>query len=697
MISIFSFLKNNWREGTNVHMKNRLCCIINLNTGIIVFIVFGFLLSACSTAYKIKDGKTAYELMQYSVAAELFEKEYQNAKNDAGKSWISAMLGRTYLKLLDHVNAVKWFERAISHGMGDDILFEYAMALKRAEQYEKSISILESLRRTSAVTVFIDREISILRQVMQWNREPTPNVQIFPFFANSEANDYSLTLYGSEFLVITSDRDANVGADIYTWTGKKFSDLYQVNKFNRAVVPFDQRINTGYNEGTAVFTQDGSEMIFTRCFNTTDDGDEYCKLMFSRNKDGNWSEPIVLNFVKDRINYGQPALIENDEVLIFSAISEGGANGYDLFYSERLGELWSEPEPMPPTINTPGDERFPTADGDTLYFSSNYLPGFGGLDIFKTYLKSDNSWAPPVNLKKPFNSGGDDFGFVLDRRRSYPEGVSLMGYFNTTRESSNGDKIYEFRIFGERTEDINKPPLVNKPETQPPKSTTKATIFLAGKVYGDKYIEEGGVLRKVSGKSVLRNAEVWVVSAANDTTKFFTDRNGLFITEISPNTEYNIIARMPKYLNSSTTVNTHHLNIAPDAEIHTINTELILSSFEKGVEIVLENVYYDFDKWDIREDAKPALIRLASILLDNPNLSIELSAHTDCRGDDDYNLKLSEKRAESAVQFLMSLGIDQSRLTAKGYGESRPVNSCLCDQCTEDEHQANRRTSFVIL
>lgn len=696
MIERFSFFKYNWRKGTNFQMTDRRSCI-NLYSRILVFMAFGFLLHACSTAYKIKDGKTAYELMQYSVAAELFEKEYKNAKNDAGRSWTSAMLGRTYLKLLDHINAIKWFERSISHGVGDDILFEYAMALKRAEQYEKSLNILESLRRSSAVTVFIDREISILRQVIQWSRETTPDVQMLPFFANSEANDYSLTLYGSEFLVITSDREASVGTDIYTWTGKKFSDLYRVNKFNRSVEPFDQNINTEYNEGTAVFSQDGKEMIFTRCFNTTDDGDEYCKLMFSHNKDGSWSEPKVLNFVKDRVNYGQPALIENDEVLIFSAMSEGGANGYDLFYSERLGELWSEPEPMPPTINTPGDERFPTADGDTLYFSSNYLPGFGGLDIFKTYLKSDNSWAPPVNLKKPFNSGGDDFSFVLDRRRSYPEGVSLMGYFNTTRESSNGDKIYEFRIFGERTEDITRPPLADKPEEEAPKSSTKATIFLAGKVYGDKYKEEGGVLRKVSGKSVLRNAEVWVVSAANDTLKFWADRNGLFITEIDPESEYQIIARMPKYLNGSTTVSTYNLNIPPDTEIHTINTELVLSSFEKGVEIVLENVYYDFDKWEIRDDAKPSLNRLASILKDNPTLRIELSSHTDCRGDEDYNLKLSERRAESAVQFLMMMGIAPGRLKAKGYGESRPVNSCLCDECTEDEHQANRRTSFVIL
>ena len=655
------------------------------------------LLSSCAGTPRIKDGKTAYELMQYSVAAELFEKEYQASKNDAGRAWSANMLGKTYLKLLDQNTALKWFEKAISHGSGDDVLYEYAMTLKRAEQYEKSLNILETLRRSATITVFIDREISILRQVLEWNKEKAPVVQITPFFANSIANDYALSLLEDEYVVITSDRDISVGADIYTWTGNKFSDLFKINKFNRNIEVFEKTINTEFNEGTAVFSRDGKEMIFTRCFNITEDGNEYCKLMVSRSKNGVWTDPKALNFVKDGINYGQPALIENDEVLIFSALSEGGANGYDLYYSERIGEFWSEPEPMPSSINTQGDERFPTSDGDTLYFSSNYLPGFGGLDIFKTYLRSDNTWAPPINLKRPFNSGGDDFGYVVDRRRTYPAGVALMGYFNTTRESSGVDNIFEFRLSGERPDGTTSPPIVAKPDETIEKEKKNITIFLAGKVFGDKYKEEGGVLRKIAGRTILRNAEVWVISATNDTMRFVTDRNGLFITEIAADSEYRIIARMPRYLNGGSTVSTFKLNIADNTDIHTINTELILSSFEKGVEIVLENVYYDFDKWDIREDAKPALNKLVSLLKDNPGLHIELSAHTDCRGADDYNMTLSERRASSAVQYLIQQGIQASRLISRGYGETRPVNVCICEDCTEAEHQANRRTSFMIL
>lgn len=651
-----------------------------------IYIVFLMTLIGCNTTSKVKDGKTAFELKRYSTAIDLLKKEYSKSNKREEKSNKSFLIATCYDKLSDYNRAVEWYSNAEKAEYGINATLSKAYAMKKMMKYAEAAAVFESLENIAAISAEVRQQKSICKSMALEKANVPKDLVVEKFLSDSYYSDYSAVNYDDDFLVITSDREESTGSKKYEWTGNKFSDLFIIDKEGKDVKRFDTAINSEHNEGTPAFTKDFTKMVFTRCFNEAQGKNDFCKLMMAQRVDGLWSSPTVLSFIKDNQNYGQPCFIENDSVLVFSTKMANAAH-YDLYYSEFDGANFSEPEALPSSINTSFNEHFPTSDGDTLYFSSDNTQGMGGYDLYKTYLSQNGTWQKPIRMPFPLNSGADDFSYIIDRTIPRTKNIAHIAYFSSSRANDGRDAIYEYKIFKPQAEENKTPPQETKEVFD---------IYLALKVVTPRYTNNDPAQPKL-GKKNLAGAFISILSNGKKILEGDTDKNGLLLTQLSNDTEYEIIISKDSFLNNKITISTIDILLTEGEKTVTINREVALEKIYKGKEIVLENIYYDYDKWDIKPEAMPTLNDLSQILVNNPQINIELGSHTDCRGELEYNNELSQKRAQSAIDYLIGKGIDKMRLTAKGYGESTPAIQCECEACTEADHQKNRRTSFKIL
>lgn len=659
---------------------------------LLMMLILSLIGNGCTVNAKIKDGTTAYQQKQYAVAIDMLGTEIADMRDERLKAGHAYMLGDAYLQIEEISAAVRWLETAVAADHSNEALLALAKAYKKQGNYQAAIATYQELQEHVVNRQQIDREIYVIKEVVKWQAEETPGVRATIVDQSSGYSEYSPVILDQNFLVFTSDREGATGGDTYGWTGNKHSDLFVMFKTGSDVRRFDALINTDDNEGTAAFTKDGIEMVFTRC-SSDDDADAYCRLMYSQRFDGLWSRPQELSLFDASVNVGHPTFIEGDSVLVFSARRDEGYGGYDLYYCERLidaaGSLrWSEPYLLPQTINSQGNEMFPSGDGDTLYFSSDYFAGLGGLDIFKTWINPNGTWAPPQNLKRPINSSYDDFGLVVDRTASVRGEEIEKGFFTSTREGYGKEDLYRYvrrRVTpvaeDEAAEDT---PIVN------------VDIYLAGRALEVQYeVDDDPNTPRIPDAPLAGVA--LVLEDGQERVSLQSDDAGNFFAELQPDRTYTIKASKDGYLNDVATVSTENLVIAEGELSTTVNAKVVLSKVFTGVEITLDDIYYDFEKWDIREDARPTLDSLTALLVANPQIAIQLGSHTDCRGELAYNQDLSQKRAQSAVDYISGKGIDASRLRAVGYGEAKPEVDCLCESCTDEQHQSNRRTTFQIL
>ncbi len=650
-------------------------------------LLLSLLVAACTYTQKVRDGRTAYEVKQYAVATELLRKEYRKAKSRVEKGKIAYLLGKSYEEINESEKSIDWFMTAYNNAYGVDALRDYAYALKKAERYQEAIDAFRNLGIEIGSPYEYRREINACEVAMGWRESDRRQyrVELLPF--NSKFADYSPTVYKGNQLVITSDRAASTGKDTYNWTGNAFSDLFLVDLNSNNIAGFDQALNSPHNEGTIAFSQSYDEVYFTRCFGGKKE-DAYCKLMESKNRGNSWTAPRVLDFVEDGVNYGHPSLSADGQELYFSCNHPDGWGGYDIYLSRKTPEGWGQPKLLGRSVNTPGDEKFPFIDGDTLYFSSNRHTGMGGLDVFRVYRLNNGSWSPPYNLLPPINSGGDDFGFVIDYQAPVSGEVLQSGYFSSTRNDGFGsDDIYRFEK------------IVLPPEPEPEvvaEEEPEYQLLLNGYVLEKIYEDPGNPNSKVLGRRPLPDARV-TVQKGSETKTFTVAEDGLFTMELDENADYEFLAAKPDYLNNDARFSTKGIGKDPNRPVQTFEIEIVLDRIFVNQEIVLENIYYDFDRWEIRDDAEPTLNELTANLKLNPDIRIQLGSHTDCRGNNRYNEVLSQRRAQSAVDYLIAQGIDPVRLEAKGYGEEQPAVDCICARCTEEEHQSNRRTTFKII
>lgn len=655
-----------------------------------LFILIFLSASACTYTQKIKDGKTAYEQMQYSVATKMLTKEYNKAKSRLEKGKIAYLLGDSYRRMNKNEASIEWFKSAYDNQYGIDALKFYAFALKQNEQYKEAAEAFKNLGLEIGSPYEYRREITACNQALGWLDhldQAVYSVKNSSF--NTGDADYAPMIYGEEELVITSDRKSSVGEDVYNWTGNSFSDLFLVNLNSNSVTPFGAQINTPNNEGTVAFNESYTEMYFSRCYSEENRTDIYCRLMVSKKEGDSWLPATPLNFVEDKVNYGHPSLSADGSVLYFSANHPEGWGGYDIYYSERIPDGWDPPHLLGRSINTEGDEKFPFLDKDTLYFSSDHHVGMGGLDIFKTYKIDDVNWAPIQNLKPPLNSGSDDFAYIVDYRTTPESGVIQQGYFSSSRDKGKGsDDIYHF----ERRLPPPPPPVDTTTEPEP----IVYKMILNGFVLEKIYRQPGNPNSDVIGRKPLDQSTVQIVLNGK-AEKINVGPDGLFSIELEEDSDYTFNASHPGYLNNNTRFSSKGIGKDPNNPITTYEVEVVLDKIYKDREITLENIYYDFDESFIREDAKPQLNKLAEIIRQNPTIRIQLSSHTDCQGNARYNEALSQRRAQAAVDYLISIGLNAEQLSAKGYGEEALAVDCICNKCTEEEHQINRRTTFKIV
>lgn len=649
---------------------------------------------ACAYTLPVKDGPTAYDLRQYARAIPMLQSEYAKAKSRQERGPLAYKIGDSYRRTGRFEQAAQWFDKAARDNYGPEALRAYAFALKNAERYAEAREAFKNLSIEIGSPYEYRKEITACAIAEDWIKQiPHEGWNIEPAPFNSPANDFAPALLPDRRIVFSSDRAMSKGEKTYDWTGLKFTDLYVVSPDNASAQLFDPVINTEAHEGTACFNANATEMFFVRAVGAYKGDDVFCKIHFARRDGASWSSPTPLPFQKERVNYMHPTLSADGATLYFAANDPEGWGGYDIYAAQRNPRIegqWDEPRLLGRNVNTPGNELFPTLHADTLYFASDGHTGMGGLDIFRSYRVEKMGWTPPLNLKAPVNSGADDFGFVVAEQRTGQKTGDLLlsGYLASNRPGGRGgDDIYRFerRI----------PPPRPAPSTPPP-APAPARLVLEVYVLEKIFSAPDDPNSRILGRKPLAGATLQVETGGGKKQQFVTGEDGLYRIEIKPDADYAFTAKMNGYLANAANFSSRGLAPDPQRPEQVFELEIVLDKKYVNREIVLENIYYDFDKWDIRPDAEPTLDRLAAMLLQNPDIRILLGSHTDCRGSDSYNLTLSQRRAQSAVNYLIGKGINPDRLSAQGFGESKPAVNCLCSRCTEAEHQTNRRTVFVI-
>ncbi len=635
----------------------------------LVIVLVLILLSACSIE---KKAKRSFELGQYESTIDYYQKILQKDPNNAAANYFIAESYRlsNRIKL-----AEPYYKIAVEKGsreQRDTMRLMYVQALKSNQQYDVAKIQLEQLY-ASANNDFLKQRAAQEIEGLNYIRsleEKSSYYRVRNLEAlNTPAAEYSPVYLDGE-LYFTSSRG---NTRIYEATGTPYTDLFSA-KTRGAIVdvatinPLPEWINTpNVNEGCVTFSPDGKTMIFAKGNSGKRKGAEEVDLYISNYRNNQWTEPRPININDPGSWDSTPAFSPDGRTLYFSSNRRGGYGGTDLYSAQYSRGRFGRVRNLGPEINTPGNEMFPyMSDDGKLYFSSDGHPGYGGLDIL--VVKRSSGKVNVENLGQPVNSSSDDFGIFLfgpDR-----------GFFASNREGGKGDDdIYTF---------VNEDPdlkIVN--------------YFLEGITMTTDDQDALQILPNTRVEILGENGEVM--------QDYVTGNDGKFFFRVYENENYTLVGDREGYFTTRESFTTRGKSV-PVEQLKelvtnvTLDTILVLEKKVLNKIFVLQNIYYDLDKWDIRPDAALELDKLVVILQDNPEIKIELSSHTDSRQTEDYNQRLSQRRAESAVNYLISRGISADRMIARGYGESRLLNHCADDvDCSEEEHQRNRRTEFKIL
>lgn len=624
----------------------------------VLAILTGF--SACKTMSSVGKADKTFAQGAYDDAVRLYTQALKNTKEPGPTNF---KLAESY-RLSNRISqAEPYYKAALDAGLKkEEGIFYYGVALKANGKYDEAGAQFARYAQAGTNKTLVaraQREAANLSAVPGILNTKTYN-ELKPLDQlNTNAAEFAPVVLNGE-LYFASTRDGKE----YRGNGEGFNDIFALRYENPAelaggaVRKMGVPINTPEaHEAAVTFSKDGTTLIFARSNTGSRKGTLNVDLYASRFK-GSWSEPRLLSINSKDAWDSSPALSPDGKTLYFSSDRRGGQGGNDI-YRSTLDEQgrFSTPENLGPEINTPGNENFPfVAEDGTLYISSDGHPGLGSLDIFRI---ANNR---PVNLGVPINSNADDFAPYLLGDES--------GYFSSNRAGGKGsDDIYYFKKA--------KPKLVNfYVDVNVRELAPKTTNYQP--------------MNKI--RVELRDAQGRVVDQA------FTGADGKLSFKLDTAKTYSLLAANPGYFAARQAVSTvgktppQATLTQPETDIR-LTADLVLTKIVKDKAIVVENIYYDLNKADIRTDAGLELDKLVQTLNDNPNITIELSSHTDVRGKDAYNLDLSQRRAQSAVDYIISKGIAANRVTAKGYGETRLI---VKNAQTEEEHQRNRRTEFKV-
>lgn len=648
-----------------------------MNLRIALFFLLIIILSGCGSAKYGRDAMLSQDIGEYFKAIERYRKATRKEKDREKRMLYAYKTAECYRYIGDYERAELYYKNAIRRGYPNDTaLLYHADMLRATQQYEAAIETYRTYLDSVPGDERAIAGLESIRKTQDWVANPTRHI-INPIKElNSRESDYSPVFVAGRDneVVFTSSRKSVTGKQKSMITGQGYTDIFRSTfgiQKQKWEVPklLDENliVNTEDEEGAVTLSSTGEQMIFTRCRYDKNQplGAELYSTSQSR---GSFADAVRVDVVGDSIIAAHPAFNETETLLYFVSDMEGGFGGKDIWVAEKKGGSFSNPVNLGDTINTPGDEMFPyVRDNGELYFASNYRLGMGGFDLFVATKDEDGRWNVE-NMGSPMNSPADDFGIAFVKGEN-------KGMFTSNRKGSRGDDIYSFLV--------------------PPKI----------------YQVEGTVFDK-ENNSKIDGATVRIIGTDGTNMKMRT-QNGSFKMKLKPETEYVFAAFKDGYLRDKATASTVGLADSKDFEF-----ELFLTPTDSPIKV--DNINYEFASFELLPESKIALDTVYQVLVFNPTITIELMAHTDYVGSDKANFELSQKRAQSVVDYLIEKGISPQRLVAKGYGETWPkvVTREIAkqydflkrnDELTEDfikkltpEQQQianaiNRRTEFRVL
>jgi peptidoglycan-associated lipoprotein len=634
---------------------------------------------SCSVTQRYNRALTSFEIGEYNKSIASFRKVYTESKNRQQKTEIQFKIAEAYYKIGQYHSAEGYYKSALMKNIGGaNALLHFAEVLRANGKYDEAIKNYKTYLDSVPGDQMAVNGIESSLKTAEWLKKPSRYKIESIKDINSISNDFAATYAGirDNEIFFTSSRKGSTGKKKSAITGEYNSDIYR-SSYNIQKVRWDKPqliddqmiINTFNEEGAASFNADGNMMYFTRClYNKSEDGGT--EIYSATQLSGIWGDQLKIKIGKDSLMTAHPSLSADGNTLYFVSDRPGGYGGKDIWFTtKKKGESWEKPVNAGPEINTSGDEMFPyiRMNGD-LYFSSNAHIGMGGLDIYKAQKGVDGKWVIE-NMKSPINSTGDDFAISFYQNEE-------RGLFSSNREGSRKDDIYTFIL--------------------PPKV----------------YEIEGDIFNKGDGARIS-DATVRLIGTDGTMLKMKAE-NGKFTFKLKPDVEYVIAAYRKGFLNAKTVTSTIGID---EGKLFQVRMELTPADSP----ISVDNIYYEFGKWNLLPESVAALDSLTELLVLNPTTVIELMAHTDCRGDDATNFEISQKRAQSVVSYLIAKGIQPGRLIAKGYGKTAPKTvtkklvreypflkqgkelTCSFIESLTDEkqreicHQINRRTEFRVL
>lgn len=623
-----------------------------------IYILFSLLLVsgiALAQDVKLKGADLLFEMRAYNQAAKSYETQKRTKK-------VLQNLADSYYYTTNLDKAIKTYKELFDN-YGDDIdneyNFRFAQALKGVKDYDEAdVYLSRYYNQPINTNAFIEK-----------NEELTPHeFELKQFVNENSTSDFGLSFYNDSTVVFASARSSDNPA--YSWNDLPYLNLYMATLNDSIVLkdikPFSEAINSSTHESNAVFTKDGKTMFFNRTNpqrkRTDKERIAHIKIYKAELIDGAWTNITPLPFTSDSYSTEHPALSKDEKTLYFASDMPGSMGSFDIYKAAINDDgTYGEPVNLGPTINTIHREQFPfVSELNVLYFSSIGHQGYGGLDVFRSNILNDG-FDEPENLGSSINSSLDDFSYVL--RNSYDQ-----GYISSNRTGTD-------RLFG-----------------------------FFRKINPTTRYQVEGVVKDKNTKQLLPNSLVTLFDESGEIIdEILVGDDAYYLFKIEPNKKYKVRGKVKDYIAEDVEFSTdsegrvqHNLNLTlesfDDAE------ERIKENLKGYLQIQLDKIYFDFDKANIREDAAKTLDVLVDLMKKYPSMEVEVSAHTDARGDDDFNLGLSMRRAASTLEYLVSQGIQRNRLKSIGYGETQPLNRCVDEGiCSEKDYDINRRCEFTIL
>ena len=618
---------------------------------------------ACSNeGVAFKKAEQSYAIGEYYAASINYKKSYSRCtpKEKDKRAVRAFMMGECYRHIGYTQKAMAAYTNAIRYNIPDSMAYLHLGRQQlKAGQYKQAAQNFNQYLEFDPGNELARSGLLSCELGPQWKAKPNQYKIKKEAVFNSRRSDYSPMLVGDDAdqLVLSSTRKEAAGYDISGITGLKFGDLFFSRKNEQGkwqpVDVIEGEVNTEYDEGASCLSPDGKTMYFTRC-SSDPDYPRYAEIWQSQRSDASWSKPTKCVISRDTLtSFAHPAVSPDGQWLYFVSDAQGGEGGLDIWRTRILESGFGGMENLGRPINTAGDEMFPSfrPNGD-LYFSSDGHPGMGGLDIFIAHEDSIRGTIVE-NQQYPLNSSADDFGMTF-------EGVHNRGYFSSSRNDGKGwEHIFSFEC----------------PE-------------ILQTVTGWVYEKDG---------YELPEALVYMVGNDGTNLKLSVKGDGSFTQVLKPDVDYVLLGTCKGYLNVK-----NEIRVEDAEESHEYTLQFPLPPI--NVPVLIDNIFYEFDRADLTPESTEALDKLVEMMNENPNITIELSAHCDYRGNDDYNQRLSQRRAESVVRYLIQHGVARDRLTAVGYGESRPkiitkklAETLLAGDPKVEVHETDTLTEAYIL